>query len=52
MLAVALQMATVSVPLLGGQVIFPLLAPAGLANLSLALWLLAKGFADQEPAPL
>ena len=44
--AVALQMATVSMPLLGGHVIFPLLAPAGIANLALAVWLLAKGFAD------
>jgi len=46
MAAVALQMATVSMPLLGGHVIFPLLAPAGIANLALAVWLLAKGFAD------
>jgi Domain of unknown function (DUF4386) len=44
--AVALQMATVSMPLLGGHVIFPLLAPAGIANLALAVWLLTKGFAD------
>jgi hypothetical protein len=50
MAAVALQMATVSLPLLGGHVIFPLLAPAGIANLALAVWLLAKGFADKSPA--
>jgi len=50
MAAVALQMATVSMPLLGGHVIFPLLAPAGIANLALAVWLLAKGFADKSPA--
>jgi len=43
-------MATVSLPLLGGHVIFPLLAPAGIANLALAVWLLAKGFADKSPA--
>jgi Domain of unknown function (DUF4386) len=49
MAAAALQMATVSMPLLGGHVIFPLLAPAGIANLALALWLLAKGFADKHP---
>jgi uncharacterized protein DUF4386 len=48
MAAVALQMAMVSAPLLGGHVIFPLLAPAGIANLALALWLLTKGFADKE----
>jgi hypothetical protein len=46
MAAVALQMATVSMPLLGGHVIFPLLGPAGIANLALAVWLLAKGFSD------
>jgi hypothetical protein len=50
MAAAALQMATVSMPLLGGHVIFPLLAPAGIANLALAVWLLAKGFADRDPA--
>ena len=50
MAAAALQMATVSMPLLGGHVIFPLLAPAGIANLALAVWLLAKGFADRSPA--
>jgi hypothetical protein len=50
MAAAALQMATVSMPLLGGHVIFPLLAPAGIANLALAMWLLAKGFADTHPA--
>jgi len=48
--AAALQMTTVSMPLLGGHVIFPLLAPAGIANLALALWLLTKGFADKDPA--
>ena len=46
MAAVALQMATVATPLLGGQVMFPLLAPAGVANLALAVWLLTKGFAE------
>lgn len=50
MAAVALQIATVSMPLLGGHVIFPLLAPAGIAHFALALWLLTKGFADKDPA--
>jgi hypothetical protein len=50
MVAAASQMTSVSLPLLGGHVIFPLLAPAGIANLALALWLLTKGFADEEPA--
>ncbi|HEV8332562.1 MAG TPA: DUF4386 family protein [Steroidobacteraceae bacterium] len=49
MAAIALQMATVAAPLLGGQIIFQLLAPAGIANLALALWLLTKGFADKDP---
>lgn len=52
MAAVALQVATVSRPFLGGAVIFPLLAPAGLAHLALALWLLAKGFPDKAPAQM
>lgn len=42
--AFVLQMATVSMPFFGGRVIFPLLAPAGIANLALAVWLLTKGF--------
>jgi hypothetical protein len=50
MAAVALQIATVSLPFLGGRVIFPLLAPAGVAHLLLALWLLTKGFAEKDPA--
>lgn len=51
MAAFALQMATVSLPFFGGKVIFPLLAPAGIANLALASWLLAKGFADRPARP-
>jgi hypothetical protein len=50
MAAFVLQMATVSLPFFGGQVIFPLLAPAGIVNLALVAWLLTKGFADQVPA--
>ena len=45
-----LQMATVSLPFFGGRVIFALLAPAGIANLALAVWLLTKGFADRPAA--
>jgi hypothetical protein len=48
--AFVLQMATVSMPFFGGRVIFPLLAPAGIANLALAVWLLTKGFADPARA--
>ena len=46
----ALQMATVARPLLGGQVIFPLLAPAGIALLLAALWLITRGLAQPQPA--
>lgn len=46
MAAMALQIATVSMPFFGMRVVFPLLAPAGIANLALALWLIVKGFAD------
>jgi hypothetical protein len=50
MAAAALQIATVSLPFLGGRVMFPLLAPAGIAQLLLAVWLLTKGFAEKDPA--
>jgi hypothetical protein len=50
MVAAASQMTSVSLPLLGGHVIFAMLAPAGIANLALALWLLTRGFADEQPA--
>jgi len=43
----ALQMITVARPFFGGQIIFPLLAPAGIALLLAALWLVVKGFADR-----
>jgi hypothetical protein len=43
MAAFVLQMVTVSLPFFGGRIIFPLLAPAGIANLALAVWLLARG---------
>jgi hypothetical protein len=50
MAAIALQIATVARPFFGGRVVFELLAPAGIAHLALALWLLAKGFRDTAPA--
>ena len=50
MAGAALQIATVSLPFLGGRVMFPLLAPAGIAHLLLAVWLLTKGFAEKDPA--
>jgi hypothetical protein len=50
MAAAALQVATVSLPIFGQDVIFGLLAPLGLALLAIALWLLARGF-DLRRAP-
>ena len=40
----AMQITGVAMPLFGHDVVFPLLAPMGLAQLTLALWLLVKGF--------
>jgi hypothetical protein len=48
LVAVLLQLLTVSRPFFGAQVIFFLLAPLGLANLAVAVWLLVKGFADPD----
>jgi hypothetical protein len=50
LLAVALQLCTISRPLFGGEVDFRLLAPLGLSQLALALWLLVKGFPPLRPA--
>jgi hypothetical protein len=47
LLAVALQIVTISRPFFGAPVVFFLLAPLGLANLSVALWLLIKDFPDK-----
>ena len=44
----ALQMVTVARPLFGAQVVFPLLAPAGIAFLLAAVWLLVKGLANPD----
>jgi uncharacterized protein DUF4386 len=46
----ALQMTVVARPLFGAQVIFPLLAPAGIALLLAAVWLIVKGLDDKRPA--
>lgn len=48
--AAVLQMTGVGMPLFGHDVVFPLLAPLGLSQLALALWLLAKGFRGQAGA--
>lgn len=44
LLAVLLQISSVSLPFWGQSVIFPLLAPIGLSQLILSLWLMIKGF--------
>jgi hypothetical protein len=41
--AVALQIIAVAMPLFGYSVVFPMLAPLGLSQLAVALWLIAKG---------
>ena len=48
LLAVALQIVTIARPFFGAPVVFLLLAPLGLANLSVALWLLIKDFPDKQ----
>jgi hypothetical protein len=52
MAAFALQIATVSMPFFGIPVRFALLAPAGIANLALAAWLVTKGFTDRPAAAM
>jgi len=44
-LAALLQMASVARPLFGGEVIYAMLAPLGIAYVSMLTWLLIKGFA-------
>jgi hypothetical protein len=44
MIAVALQLASIGRPFFGGEVAFSMLAPLGLCQLALSLWLLARGF--------
>lgn len=48
MIAALLQMTSVGMPLFGHSVVFPMLAPLGLAHLALAIWLLFKGLPDRE----
>jgi hypothetical protein len=50
LIAAALLVTGVGMPLFGHEVVFPLLAPMGLSQLALSLWLLMKGFGSQ-PGP-
>ena len=45
--AVMLQLMAVGMPLFGHSVVFPMLAPLGVSQLVLALWLMIKGFRTQ-----
>ena len=47
--AAILQIAAMTMPIFGRPVIFLMLAPLGLAIVSLAAWLLVKGFAARRP---
>jgi hypothetical protein len=47
MMAALLMVAGVAMPLFGHDVVFPMLAPLGLAHLLVAVWLIARGFRDQ-----
>ncbi len=44
LVAVVLMVTSVALPLFGQEVIFPMLAPLGLSQLVLLVWLIAKGF--------
>ncbi len=44
MAAAALQVIVVAMPLFGKRVVFPLLAPLGVSQLVLAIWLMTRGF--------
>ena len=47
-LASLLEIIGVAMPLFGRAVVFPMLAPLGLAHLALMIWLIAKGFAEPQ----
>ena len=48
--AVLLQVTAVAMPLFGHAIVFPMLMPLGLAQLVLALWLIAKGLPASNKA--
>ncbi|HKE49240.1 MAG TPA: DUF4386 family protein [Rhodanobacteraceae bacterium] len=49
-LAACSEIIAVAMPLFGQPVVFPMIAPLGLAHLALVVWLLAKGFAEPATA--
>jgi Domain of unknown function (DUF4386) len=50
LISVALQITVISQPFFGHEVIFPLLAPIGIAMLLLSVWLIVRGFSDTPVA--
>lgn len=50
--ATLLQITAVTLPLFGHDIMFTLLAPLGISQLLLAVWLLAKGFRDPAVTPV
>jgi hypothetical protein len=48
--AAALQLAAVTMPILGRPMVFALLAPLGVLFLALAFWLVARGFSEDAAA--
>ena len=51
LLAVCAQLVAVSMPVLGGDVDFRLIAPLGICQIVLGLWLLIKGFRESTGVP-
>jgi hypothetical protein len=51
LIATVLMVTAVGMPLFGHEVVFPMLAPVGLSQLLLALWLMAKGFRGPASTP-
>jgi hypothetical protein len=47
LIAAVLMVTAVAMPLFGHDVVFPMLAPMGLSQLILAVWLITKGFRGQ-----
>ena len=51
LVAASLQVTSVAMPLFGHDVVFPMLAPLGLIQLILAVWLIWRGFPEQSSLP-
>jgi len=48
LIAAPLMITSLALPLFGHNVVFPMLAPLGVSQLILALWLVTKGFRDES----